>query len=74
MKQLLVNRTRTLTPGGDPGGGITVTGRGDGLLVRVIDQEGEHPEVFLPTSDVNNLVEMLTENLDAWGWKPPREP
>jgi hypothetical protein len=70
MHELLFSRQRTLTPGGHPGGGIVVTGRGDGLLVRVIDQEGSYTEVFLPTSDVNNLVEMLTENLDAWGWRP----
>jgi hypothetical protein len=46
------------------GGGITVTRRGDCLLVRV-EGADQSLEVFLPTSDVDNLVEMLTENLSA---------
>ncbi|MDD4867010.1 MAG: hypothetical protein PHQ28_07810 [Mycobacterium sp.] len=38
-----------------------------------VEQAGEREwlEVFLPTPDVNNLVEMLTENLEVWGWRPP---
>jgi len=72
MRELLFSRPRTLTPGGHAGGGIVVTGRGNGLLVRVTDQEGNYTEVFLPTSVVNNLVEMLTDNLSAWGWQPTR--
>jgi hypothetical protein len=70
MKQLLYSRTRTLTPGGHPGAGITVTARGDGILVRITDQGGRWYDVFLPTEDVNNLVEMLTDDPTAWGWRP----
>ena len=73
-KQLLFQRSRTVTPGGHPGGGITVTSRGDGIIVRIIDQDGDHREVYLPTEDVENLVEMLTDDPRAWGWHSHREP
>jgi hypothetical protein len=77
MKELLFSRQRTLPLGGHPGGGIVFTDRGDRFLVRVIDQEGEYTEVFLPTSDVDNLVEMLGArrpatrvNDGATDWRP----
>jgi hypothetical protein len=36
-KTLLFKRARTLTPGGQPGAGITVTARDDGVIVRITD-------------------------------------
>lgn len=68
-KQLLFKRTRTLTPGGHPGAGITVHSRGDGIIVRITDQAGRWYEAFLDTTATTNLVEMLTENLESWGWR-----
>jgi hypothetical protein len=71
---LLFKRARTLTPGGHPGAAITVTARGDGVIVRVTDQGGRWYEVFLPTDDVAHLVEMLTDDPTVWGWRPPPRP
>lgn len=62
MKQLLFNRTRTLTPGGHPGAGITVHARGDGLIVRITYQAGNWYEAFLDTTATTNLVEMLIDD------------
>ncbi|BDB43840.1 MULTISPECIES: hypothetical protein [Mycobacterium] len=71
---LLFSRTRTLTPGGHPGAGITVHSRGDGIIVHITDQEGAWYEVFLDTTATTNLVEMLTDDPTVWGWRPPPRP
>jgi hypothetical protein len=62
MKTLLFSRTRTLTPGGHPGAGITVTARGDGVIVHITDQAGNGCELFLDTAATEDLVDMLTED------------
>ncbi|GAT10939.1 hypothetical protein H7I77_06340 [Mycolicibacterium novocastrense] len=72
--KLLFKRTRTLTPGGHPGAGITVHSRGDGIIVRINDQVGRWYEVFLDTAATENLVEMLTEDPTVWGWRPTARP
>ncbi|ASW85331.1 MULTISPECIES: hypothetical protein [Mycobacterium] len=68
--QLLFSGTRKLTPGGHPGAGITVHSRGDGIIVRITDQEGTWYEVFLDTTATTNLVETLTDDPTSWGWRP----
>lgn len=70
-KQLLFKRARTLTAGGHPGGGITVVGRGDGLLIQVTDPSGTAVEVFLDADAAANLSEMMAENPAAWGGDRP---
>lgn len=65
---MLFRRTRTLTPRGHPGAGITVRARGDGI--RITDPARGWYEVFLDTAATDNLVDVLTEDPTAWGWRP----
>ncbi|MBX8687596.1 hypothetical protein GO011_09150 [Mycobacterium sp. 20091114027_K0903767] len=70
---MLFRRTRTLTPGGHPGGGITVRARGDGIVIRITDPARGWYEAFLDTAATDNLVDVLTDDPTDWGWQPREE-
>jgi hypothetical protein len=63
----LSSRTRHAHAGRSPAAGIAVHARGDGVIVRITDQEGGWFEVFLDTDATANLVEILTDDPAVWG-------